>query len=138
VGARAYKFRAYCSKSTARVLETQLKTACKLYNKLLHAEEEEYRNTKHTMGENELRQLALDLRKRNPEFQALHSQVAQQVAERLYQARKRFLDGLANKPKKKKPHQYLSLVYPQSGWKLSNIRGVGQCKNKEEGSFATE
>jgi Helix-turn-helix domain. len=67
VGARAYKFRAYCSKSTARVLETQLKTVCKLYNKLLHAEEEEYRNTKHTMGENELRQLALDLRKRNPE-----------------------------------------------------------------------
>jgi putative transposase len=63
------------------------------------------------MSKTELRQLALDLRKQNPEFQALHSQVAQQVAERFYQARKRFLDGLANKPKKK-PHHYLSLVYP--------------------------
>jgi len=84
VGARAYKYRAYCSKSTASVLKTQLKTACKLYNKLLHAEEEEYRKTKHAMSENELRQLALDLRKKNPEFQALHSQVAQQVAERFY------------------------------------------------------
>jgi hypothetical protein len=50
----------------------------------LHAEEEEYRKTKHAMSENELRQLALDLRKKNPEFQALHSQVAQQVAERFY------------------------------------------------------
>ena len=67
MGARAYKYRAYCSKSTASVLKTQLKTACKLYNKLLHAEEEEYRKTKHAMSENELRQLALDLRKRNPE-----------------------------------------------------------------------
>jgi hypothetical protein len=39
------------------------------------------------MSRNELRQLALDLRKKNKEFQALHSQVAQQVAERFYGAR---------------------------------------------------
>ena len=98
----------------------------------LHAEQEEYERNKHTMSKNELRQLALDLRKQNPEFQALHSQVAQQVAERFYEARQRFLDGLANKPKKKKPHRYLSLVYPQSGWKLSNWREVGQGKNKKK------
>ena len=84
------------------------------------------------MSKNELRQLALDLRKQNPEFQALHSQVAQQVAERFYEARQRFFDGVANKPKKKKPHRYLSLVYPQSGWKLSNWREVGQGKNKKK------
>jgi len=29
---RAYRFRAYPSKTTARVLETQLEVACKLYN----------------------------------------------------------------------------------------------------------
>jgi len=84
------------------------------------------------MSRNELRQLALDLRKRNPEFQALHSQVAQQVAERFYQARQRFFEGLANKPKVKKPHRFLSLVYPQSGWRLSNIRVVGQGENTEK------
>jgi len=112
-------------------LETQLEVACKLYNTLLHAEQEEYDENKRTMSRNELRQLALDLRKQNKEFQALHSQVAQQVADRFYEARQRFLDGLANKPKKKKPHQYLSLVYPQSGWRLSNIREVGQGKNKK-------
>jgi putative transposase len=50
------------------------------------------------MSRNELRQLALDLRKKNKEFQALHSQVTQQVAERFYKARQRFFDGLANKP----------------------------------------
>jgi len=84
------------------------------------------------MNKTELRQLALDLRKQNKEFQVLHSQVAQQVAERFYEARQRFFDGLANKPKKKKPHRYLSLVYPQSGWKLSNWREVGQGKNKKK------
>ncbi len=84
------------------------------------------------MNRNELRQLALDLRKRNPEFQALHSQVAQQVAERFYQARQRSFDGLANKPREKKPHKYLSLVYPQSGWRLSDIRAVGQSENMEK------
>ncbi len=131
---RAYRFRAYSSKTTARVLETQLEVACKLYNALLHAEKEEYERNKRTMSKNELRQLALDLRKQNKEFQALHSQVAQQVADRFYQARQRFFEGLANKPKKKKPHRYLSLVYPQSGWKLSNWREVGlRKKQKEEG-----
>jgi len=113
-------------------LKTQLEVACKLYNTLLHAEKEEYERNRHSMSKNELRQLALDLRKQNKEFQVLHSQVAQQVADRFYEARQRFLDGVANKPKKKKPHQYLSLVYPQSGWKLSNWREVGQGKNKKK------
>ena len=79
-------------------METQLEAACKLYNALLHAEQEEYEENKRTMSRNELRQLALDLRKKNKEFQALHSQVTQQVAERFYEARQRFLDGVANKP----------------------------------------
>ena len=114
-----------------RVLETQLEVACKLYNTLLHAEKEEYEENKRTMSINELRQLALDLRKQNKEFQVLYSQVAQQVAERFYQARERFLGGLANKPKKK-PHRYLSLVYPQSGWRLSDTREVGLGKNKKK------
>jgi transposase len=98
---RAYRFRAYTSKTTTRVLKTQLKTACKLYNTLLHAEKEEYERNRHTMNKTELRQLALDLRKQNQEFQALHSQVAQQVADRFYEARQRFFEGLANKPRKR-------------------------------------
>ena len=129
---RAYRFRAYCSNTTARVLKTQLEAACKLYNTLLHAEQKDYEENKHTMSRNELRQLALDLRKQNPELQVLYAQVAQQVADRFYKARQRFFDGLANKPKKKKPHRFLSLVYPQNGWKLSNWREVGQGKNKKK------
>ena len=98
---RAYRFRAYSSKTTARVLKTQLKTACRLYNTLLHAEKEEYERNKRTMNKTELRQLALDLRKQNKEFQALHSQVAQQVADRFYEARQRFLRGLRTNRRKR-------------------------------------
>ena len=134
---RVYRFRAYSSKTTARVLETQLEAACKLYNALLHAEQEEYENSKRTMSRNEFRQLALDLRKRSPEFQALHSQVAQQVAERFYEARQRFLEGLANRSREKKPHRYLSLVYPQSGWRLSDIRGLVLVKTKRRGRLGS-
>ena len=79
------------------------------------------------MSRNEFRQLALDLRRRNPEFEALHSQ----VAERFYEAWQRFLGGLANKPREKKPYRFLSLVYPQGGWRLSDVREVGLGKNKK-------
>jgi len=129
---RAYRFRAYCSNTTARVLKTQLESACELYNTLLHAEQEEYEKNKRSMSMNELKQLALGLRKQNPEFQVLYAQVAQQVADRFYKARQRFFDGLANKPREKKLHRYLSLVYPQHGWELSNWREVGQGKNKRK------
>jgi len=86
-------------------LKTQLEAACKLYNTLLHAEQEEYEENKHTMNKTELRQLALVLRKKNPVFQVLHSQVTQQVADRFYQARERFLDGLAKKAEEKEAVQ---------------------------------
>jgi putative transposase len=127
-GCKDFKHRAYSSKSTA-----SWKPSSKLRASFTtHAEQEEYEKNKRTMNKNEFRQLALDLRKQNPEFQTLHSQVAQQVAERFYQARKRFFEGLANKPKIKKPHKYFSLVYPLSGWKLSNIREVRHGKNKKK------
>jgi len=58
------------------------------------------------VSRNDLRQLALDTRRQNPEFQVLYAQVAQQVADRFYEARQRFFDGLGNKPKVKKPYQY--------------------------------
>jgi len=95
----------------------------------LHAEREEYGKNKHTLSRNELRLLVLDLRKQNEGFQALRSQVAQQVAERFHRPRQRFFDRLTNKQKEKKPHKFLSLVYPQFGWRLSNIIQTGNGKS---------
>jgi len=77
-----------------------------------------------------LRQLALDLRKQDEEYQQLYSQTLQQVADRYYEARQRFFDGLARFPREKKHHKYYSLVYPQSGWRMQvrEIRTSGTKK----------
>ncbi|PSN84845.1 hypothetical protein B9Q02_08550 [Candidatus Marsarchaeota G1 archaeon BE_D] len=49
----------------------------------------------------------------------------------VYRAWERFLNGLSNKPKS---HKFLSLVFPQKGWRFCNTRDVGQGKNKKRGA----
>jgi transposase len=75
VRVKAYRFRGYAPKGRAGVLKIRLEVVCMFYNALLDAEQE-YERSKCTMSENELRHLASDLRKSNPEFQTLRSQVA--------------------------------------------------------------
>jgi transposase len=55
---------------------------------------------------------------------ALFPRHCKQVADRYYEARKRFFNGLARFPREKKPHKYYSLVYPQSGWKIQVREGI--------------
>jgi len=50
-----------------------------------------------------LRQLALELRKQDEEYQQIYSQTLQQIADRYYEARQRFLDGLARFPRRRNP-----------------------------------
>jgi len=95
-----------------------LEAACEIYNTLRWADTYFYQRDGKGLSKNELRQLALDLRKQDEEYQQLYSQVVQQVADRFYEARRRFLDGLARFPKEKKTHKYYSLVYPQKGWEI--------------------
>ncbi|MFP3178289.1 MAG: hypothetical protein RXQ96_04890 [Thermocladium sp.] len=77
-----------------------------------------------------MRQLALDLRKQDEEYQQLYSQVVQQIADRYYEARQRFFNGLARFPREKKPHKYYSLVYSQSGWRILAREGKGRKEKK--------
>jgi len=107
-----------------------LEAACKVYNTLRWADTHFYQRDGKGLSKNELRQLALDLRKLDEEYQQLYSQVVQQVADRYYEARRRFLDGLARFPREKKPHKYYSLVYPQSGWRILAREGKGRKEKK--------
>jgi len=103
-----------------------LEAACEAYNTLRWADKYFYQRDGKGLSKNELRQLALDLRKQDEEHQQLYSQVMQQIADRYYEARRRFLDGLARFPKEKKTHKYYSLVYPQSGWRILAREGKGR------------
>jgi transposase len=113
-----FRFRAYTNEQTLRALKAQLRLASEIYNTLRWADKYFYHEDDRGLSKNELRQLALDLRKQDEEYQQLYSQTLQQIADRYYEARKRFFDGLSRFPREKKPHKYYSLVYPQSGWKI--------------------
>ncbi|MFP3299273.1 MAG: transposase [Thermocladium sp.] len=113
-----FRFRAYTDRRTLRALKAQLEAACEVYNTLRWADTYFYHEDGRGLSKNELRQLALDLRKQDEEYQQLYSQTLQQVADRYYEARKRFFDGLARFPREKKLHKYYSLVYSQSGWRI--------------------
>jgi putative transposase len=118
-----FRFRAYAGQRTLGALKAQLRLACEIYNALRRADIDFHRRNGRGLTLTELRQLALDLRKRNEGYQQLHSQVAQEIADRFHSARRRFLEGLARFPREKKPHKYYSLTYPQSGWRILNVRG---------------
>jgi len=119
-----FRFRAYADRRTLRALKAQLEAACEVYNTLRWADKYFYHEDGRGLSENELRQLALDLRKQDKEYQQIYSQTLQQIADRYYEARKRFFNGLARFPREKKPHKYYSLVYPQSGWRILGIREI--------------
>jgi len=118
-----FRFRAYTDRQTLRALKAQLELACEAYNTLRWADTYFYQRDGRGLTLTELRQLALDLRKQDKEYQQLYSQVVQQIADRYYEARQRFFNGLARFPREKKTHKYYSLVYSQSGWKIQ-IREV--------------
>jgi len=113
-----FRFRAYTNEQTLRALKAQLEAACEVYNTLRWADTYFYQRDEEGLTLTELRQLALDLRKQDKEYQQLYSQVVQQIADRFYEARKHFFNGLSRFPREKKPHKYYSLIYSQSGWKI--------------------
>ncbi|MGC8613834.1 MAG: hypothetical protein ACP5L2_06330, partial [Conexivisphaera sp.] len=124
------KFRAYADGATARALKARLDAACALYNALRSADSEVYKERGKGLSRYGLRMLALELRREHDEYKVLFSQVAQEVADRFYEARKRFLEGLARFPRAKKPGRYYSLVYPQKGWKVVAVRPIRSGKKR--------
>ena len=75
-------------------LRAQLRLACEVYNSLRRADTDSHRRNGRGLTLTELRQLALDLRKRNEGYQQLYSQVAQGIADRFHGARRRFREGV--------------------------------------------
>ena len=68
-----FRFRAYTNEQTLRALKAQLEVACKIYNTLRWADTHFYHEDGKGLTLTELRQLALDLRKQDEEYQQLYS-----------------------------------------------------------------
>jgi putative transposase len=130
-----FRFRAYADEGTLRALKAQLYLAHEIYNTLRWADIYFYHRDGRGLSRTELRQLALDLRKQDNEYQQIYSQVVQEIADRFYNARQRFLEGLAKSfPREKKMHRYYSLTYPQSGWRILSVREIrtGSRRNRKK------
>ena len=132
-----FRFRAYAGEQTLRALKAQLQLACEVYNTLRWVDVYFYHRDGRGLTQNELRQLALDLRKQDEEYQQLYSQVVQEIADRFYNARQRFLEGLSKRfPRENAPFPLIpaslithsSLVGttpPSSGHHFSAPTGLG-------------
>jgi len=132
-----FRFRAYTNEQTLRALKAQLRLASEVYNTLRWADIYFHERDGKGLTKTELRQLALDLRKQDEQYQHLYSQTLQQIADRFYDARQRFFDGLARYPKEKKAHKWYSLVYPQSGWKVLKVREIRTKSKKNKKKVIT-
>ena len=120
-----FRFRARAGQQTLGALRAQLRLACEIYNTLRRADTDSHRRNGRGPTLAELRQLALDVRKRNESYQQLHSQAARGIADRFHNAKRRFLEGSARRfPREKKPHRYYSLTYPQNGWRILGVRDI--------------
>ncbi|EHP70526.1 transposase, IS605 OrfB family, central region [Metallosphaera yellowstonensis MK1] len=131
------RFRAYTDEGTLRALKAQLRLASEVYNTLRWADIYFHERDGKGLTKTELRQLALDLRKQDEQYQHLYSQTLQQIADRFYDARQRFLDGLARYPREKRAHKWYSLVYPQSGWKVLRVREIRTKSKKNKKKVMT-
>jgi len=103
---RTFKYRLYPNEEQETVMDGQLRTLCDLYNILRNEKR------KKPLPLNNLRKLALKHRGN------VHSQAAQNVANRVNTAFKNYFEGRTRFPKHKKEERYKSMTYPQSGFRL--------------------
>ncbi len=120
----ACKYRLYPKPAQETRLNRSLLLLCNLYNDLKAEEIRRYREEHRSTSKTKFRALALDARKHDEQLQDIHSQVVQNVGDRIHRSFTNFFEGRARFPKWKKPHRYNSLTYPQSGFRLNPERGL--------------
>jgi len=95
-------------------LKHSLSLLCGLYNQLRATNIERYRQSGASLTRTDLRNVALEYRRKGPELQTVFSQVVQNVAERAAEAFRNYFEGRASFPRNKKPRKYLSLIRSQA------------------------
>lgn len=114
----SFKYRLYPKDEQEARLNSTLAHLCDLYNELRSEKANKYKESKIKLSKTDLRRLALESRRNNPELKAIHSQVVQNVADRISFAFSNFFEKIARFPKNKKYKNYRSFTYPQSGFNL--------------------
>lgn len=123
---RNYRFRIYPSRKQIGRLNNQFVLCQYLYNTLLAQCKKLYKAEKKSMTEYQLNNLIKEIKDSDERFKSVHSQVLQNISDRLIKAYQNFFRRVKEKkggkqikvgfPRFKK--FYKSITYPQSGFKI--------------------
>jgi putative transposase len=118
---KAYKYRLYPTKKQARVLHEQLALCAELYNAALQERKDAYRMCGKTITLSQQCAQLIGIKEIRPEYEALYSQVLQDVLHRVDKAFKAFFRRVKSGhqpsyPRYKSGFRYASLTYPQTGF----------------------
>ncbi len=129
---KTYRFRLYPSRNQACQLDEFLGMARFAYNKQLELKINSYKENKKNLAQFDLNNSLLSLKKENSFLCNLHSQVLQNINQRISYAFSSFFNNIKNKnkagfPRFKGKNRYDSITYPQSGF---GIKGNKLCLSK--------
>jgi putative transposase len=113
-----FKYRIYPKDEQEVLLRCTLVHLCDLYNELRSEKVNKYKENKINLSKTNLRRLALETRRTKTDLKRIHSQVVQNVADRVSHTFNNFLEKRARFPKNKKYKNYRSFTYPQSGFNI--------------------
>src|SRR5260370_24059471 len=118
---KAYRYRIYPTKKQERILNAQLALCCELYNAALQERRDAYRMCGQTISFTQQSAQLPEIKAMRPEYEAVYSQVLQEVLHRVDKAFKAFFrrckaGGRPGHPRYKSSKRYDSLTYPQSGF----------------------
>jgi len=124
---RTYKFRIFPSKTVGKKLDKVLDSCRFLYNSELEYEEQLWFSEERFVGRDELNLLIPDWKSVTPDLKHVHSQVLQNVSDRLVKSFQNFFGRVergekAGFPRFKSRGRYDSFIFPQSGFKLEDDR----------------
>lgn len=117
---KAYKYRLYPTAKQAGTLDKTLHLCRQLYNAALEERRTAYRKCGVSVGYFEQKRSLVEIRRDLPEYQAVHSQVLQDVVQRLDKAFKAFFARVKRGDKPGFPrfqgrNRFDSFCYPQAG-----------------------
>ncbi len=119
---RTYKFRLYPSRQIGDVMELTLDACRFVYNAGLEYEKQIYFSSGRYVDRSELYSLIPDWGIINPDLKFVHSQVLQNVSDRLNKAFANFFRKTGSRrigfPRFKSKERYDSFTFPQSGFKI--------------------
>ncbi|MFH1307150.1 MAG: RNA-guided endonuclease TnpB family protein, partial [Candidatus Micrarchaeota archaeon] len=129
---RSYRYRIYPTRKQQNNLSAQMSLCKKAYNYLLGKAKEKYRKDKKSLSKYNMNKLLLTLKQTNSEYNILHSQVLQNISDRVSKAYSNFFRRVKERKKGKKvkagfpryKQQVISLTYPQSGFSFTSDKRI--------------